>query len=146
MTEAEKVAMPAWTKIVNGLLLVWNLFGLAVFVMAMTVFSSREAMSEAGLNEEQINLTLSTPGWVNIAFGVAVVFGVLGCLALIWKSRLAPPLLAVSMLGVIAQNVYMYLLSDTIRIMGVGVSPVVIAVAVALVPYAVFCKSRGWLK
>jgi hypothetical protein len=145
MNEA-KTVVPRWFTIVSGIFLVWNLFGLAVFAMAMTMFNSREALEKAGLDGRQVELTLSTPTWVNIAFGVAVIFGVLGCIALLMKKKVAVPLLVVSLLGVIAQNTYMYFLSDTVEIMGVGASPLVIAGAIALVPFAIFCASKDWLK
>ncbi|MEM1181700.1 MAG: hypothetical protein AAGM22_25375 [Acidobacteriota bacterium] len=145
MTEVH-VTAPLWVNIVSGAFLLWNLFGLAVFVLAMTKFRKKEALENAGLNEKQIELTLSTPTWVNIAFGIAVIFGVLGCLALVLKMKVAIPLLVLSLLGVIAQNLYTYVLSDTVKHMGVGASPAVIAGAVALVPFALFCASKGWLQ
>ena len=146
MNENASTAVPIWFKIVSWLFLVWNLVGLGVFALAMTVFGDREALAKAGLSEEQIELTLSTPTWVNIAFGVAVVFGTLGCVLLVMKSRLAVPALVVSLLGVLAQNTYMYLLSDTVKVMGVGASPMVIAGAIILVPYALYCAKCEWFK
>lgn len=146
MNDVNGTASPTWVTVVSGLFLVWNLFGLAVFVMAMTKFRERGALEKAGLNEKQIGLTLSTPTWVNIAFGIAVIFGVLGCVALLLKMKLAIPLLIISLLAVLAQNTYMYLLSDTIKHMGVGASPFVIAGAIALIPYALFCASKGWIR
>ncbi len=146
LSKDKTTSAPVWFLVVSGILLLWNLFGLAVFVMAITVFRNREALVDAGLNEEQVELTLSTPTWVNIAFGVAVVFGVLGCVALLMRKKLAIPLLLLSLLGVIAQNTYMYLLSDTVSIMGVGASPMVILVAIALIPFAVLASSKGWIE
>lgn len=77
---------------------------------------------------------------------VAVIFGVLGCIALVMKRRLAIPLLIISLLGVLAQNTHMYLLSDAAGIMGVGASPFVIAGAITLVPFAIFCAHKSWLR
>ena len=90
-------------------------------------------------------MTLSTPRWVNFAFGTAVIFGVLGCVALLLHMTAAIPLLTVSLAGVFAQNIYMYFLSDTVKVMGVGASPFVIVAATAIVPYAIICANNGWL-
>lgn len=144
MNETPVSGTPIWFFIVTSLFLIWNLFGLAVFLAAMTKYRKREALETAGLNEQQIELTLATPTWVNIAFGVAVIFGVLGCVALLFKMPLAVPLLCLSLGGVVAQNMYMYFLSDTVKIMGVGASPFVITGAVALIPYALYCANCGW--
>lgn len=146
MNDSARVTAPRWYSIGSSLFLVWNLFGLVVFIMATTVFRKRESLRTAGLNEEQIDLTLATPAWVNVAFGFAVVFGVAGCLALLLKSRLAVPLLLVSLAGVLVQNTYMYFLSDTIRVMGPGASPFVILGAIALIPYATYGSRNGWLE
>ena len=145
MNSKNGTVAPKWFMIVSAIFLVWNLFGLAVFAMGMTIFKTQEALENSGLNEQQIRLTLSTPTWVNVAFGVAVIFGVLGCIALVVKRRLAIPLLIISLLGVLVQNTYMYFLSDTIEIMGVGASPFVLAGAIALVPFALYCANKGWL-
>lgn len=145
MNEVEKVRAPIWFFIVSILFLIWNLFGLAIFFLAVFVLNNEEALTEAGLNQAQVELTLATPGWVNVAFGVAVIFGVLGSGALVARRKLAIPLLAISLLGVLAQNTHMYLLSDTIETMGVGASPAVIIGAVAAVPFAMFCARKGWL-
>ena len=146
MNEASESITPMWFFIVSALFLIWNVFGLAVFVMAMTKYRKPEALEAAGLSEQQIELTLATPTWVNIAFGVAVVFGVLGCIALLAKMSLAVPLLCISLAGVVVQNTYMYFLSDTVKIMGTGASPFVIAGAIALIPYALYCANSGWFK
>ena len=143
MTEAPESRTPMWFFGVSWFFLAWNLFGLAVFVMAMTQFSTREALEAAGLNEQQVEVTLATPAWVNVAFGAAVIFGVLGCVALLFKMPLAVPLLCLSLAGVILQNTYMYFLSDTVKIMGVGASPFVIMGALVLIPYALYCTKPG---
>jgi len=145
MNEAPATEAPRWFSIISVISLIWNLFGLGVFVMGMAVLNNQEALEKAGLNQQQIDVTLSTPTWVNAAFGVAVIFGVLGCIALVRKRKLAIPLLTISLVGVLAQNAYVYFLSDTVEIMGVGASPLVIAVAIALVPIAVFSGTRNWL-
>jgi len=145
MNETQTTAVPRWFSITCVIFLIWNLFGLAVFGLAMAVFNSQEALEKAGLNQQQIDLTLSTPPWVNVAFGIAVIFGVLGCIALVLKRKFSIPLLIVSLVGVLVQNCYMYFLSDTVEIMGVGASPFVVAGAIALVPFAIFGGAKNWL-
>lgn len=144
--EGGSIRAPIWFYILSVLFLLWNLFGLAVFCLGMFVLNTKEALLNAGLNEAQAELTLSTPTWVNIAFGVAVIFGVLGSVALIATRKLAIPLLAISLLGVLVQNTYTYLLSNVVEVMGVGASPVVIVGAIAVIPFAIFCARKGWLR
>ena len=136
---------PIWYTVSSVVFLVWNLFGFLVFVLTMTVFSSREALEGAELTEEQIELTLSIPIWVNIVFGIAVISGVAGCIGLLFRMRFAVMVLGISLMAVLLQNVYMYLLSDAVKIMGVGASPFVIMGSIALVPFAWYGVQKQWL-
>ena len=74
---------PLGFTLVSALFLLWNLFGLAIFFMTIFLFTSVDVLTDAGLTVEQAEFTLATPAWVNIAFGVAVIIGVLGCFALV---------------------------------------------------------------
>ena len=81
--------VPKWFWIVSVVLLLWNLMGLAVFGIMMSMIGNAEAMTAANLNDEQQALINATPSWVNIAFAVAVIFGVLGCIALLMRRKFA---------------------------------------------------------
>ena len=135
---------PIWFKILGWILLIWNLMGLAVFVTSLALVNNDEAFQNTEFSDAQIELIKSTPTWVNIAFGVAVIFGVLGCIALLLRKSAATPLLVLSLLGVIAQSTYVFLLSNSVELMGVGLSPIVIPVAIALVPFAIYCSKQTW--
>lgn len=138
--------VPIWFFAIGGLFPLWNLFGLAIFLLGIFVLNTKEALLSAGLSDAQADMTLSTPNWVNIAFGVAVVFGVLGSIVLIAKRRIAIPLLAISLFGVLVQNFYTYFLSNVVETMGVGVSPMVIVGSIGVIPIAILCAKKGWLK
>lgn len=146
MNETTTSLIPKWFSISSILLLIWNVLGLIAFVLSLTMLGNREALEKAEFKEEQIDLMLSTPGWVTIAFGVAVIFGVLGCIALVMKKKLAIPLLIISLLGVLAQNAYIFFMSDTVKVMGIGASPLIILAAIALVPFAMHGAKKGWLR
>ena len=139
-------SIPKWFWIVSVVLLLWNLMGLAVFGIMMTMIGNAEAMTAANLNDEQQALINATPSWVNISFAVAVIFGVLGCIALLMRRKFAIPLFVISLLGVLAQNTYVFFMSNTVELMGVGLAPIVITVAILLIPFAIFCAGKGWLR
>lgn len=120
--------------------------GLAVFGLTVAMLNNEELLTQATATEAQVEAISSTPIWVNIAFGVAVIFGVLGSIALLMRRKLAFPLFVISLLGVLAQNAYVFLLSDTVEKMGVGLSPLVIAVAVLIVPLSAAWTKKGWLR
>lgn len=141
---APAVSRPTWFWIVSIIALLWNLMGVAAFVMQMNM--SPDTL--AALPPDQQALYTSFPMWVTIAYAVAVFGGALGCLMLVLKKKLAVPLLVLSLLGVIGQMIYMFLLSDTFKVMGQAamVMPiVVIVVSVLLVLFARLSARRGWL-
>lgn len=144
--ETDPSKVPVWFKIISIVFLIWNIFGLVVFCLMMFVWNTKDALLKAGLNDEQAELTLSTPGWVNVAFAVAVIFGVLGSIALLMKRKIALPLFLISLVGVLAQNSYTYLLSEVIEVMGPGASPFVILGAIAIIPFTISCGKKGWLR
>ncbi len=157
MSDESSVKPPVWYWVLGGFILLWNLFGVFVFaVMVLMVSGNLDIASDqnlANMDEAQRTQTLvtkevilSTPMWANIAFAVAVGFGVLGSIALLMRKRAAVPFFIVSLMGVLTQNLYSYLLSDAVEEMGVGLSPVVILVAIVTVPFALFCTHRGWLR
>ena len=134
---------PKWYFPVSVLALVWNLMGLMAFGMYLSIDQS--AMDAANWTAAQQELFKTTPVWVNAAFGIAVVFGVCGSIALIMRRKPAVPLLAVSLLAVLAQCTWMYFLSDAIKLMGVGLSPFTISISIALAAFAIHCQKKHWL-
>ena len=142
--EATVSATPKWYKSVAILALIWNLMGLAAFFMVMTL--TKEAMDAAGWTAEQQELVNSTPKWVNGAFAVGVICGVLGSIGLIMRKKVAFLLLTFSLVGVLAQCTWIYFLSDAVKVMGVGLSPVTIIVSIALTVLGLRGTQKGWLK
>ena len=137
--------VPTWFWIVAVVALLWNLMGLMMFFVQMTM--SAEALSE--LPEDQQELFKTMPMWVNIAFGAAVVGGTLGSIGLVMRKRWAFPVFIISLLGVLAQQTYFYFLSDTVKIMGIGNMVPTMLVLVVAILLAIFSKkwiSKGWLR
>lgn len=142
MPAASPASRPMWFWIISILALLWNLMGVAAFVMQMSM--SPEAM--AALPESQQELFETRPAWALAAFVVAVFAGVLGSLMLVLKNKLALPLLVLSLLGVIGQMTHMFLLSNTFDVRGqpAMVLPLlIIFIAVFLAWFARLSVRRG---
>lgn len=143
MGEAQAKA-PKWFMPVVVLAFLWNLLGVLAYVMQVSM--TPEMMAE--LPAEQRALYEAMPAWVTGAFALAVFGGALGSLLLILKKGLAVPVLVVSLAAVLVQMSYVFLLSDTIAVMGASsmIMPlVVIAIAIYLVVLGRSAKARGWL-
>lgn len=136
--------VPLWFTIVSWTMVVWNLMGLAAFFAEIT--KSKEALAE--LPEAQQKLYEVIPSWVIVAFAVAVFCGTAGAILLALKSKFSIPVLILSLVGVLAQNYYMFFGSDTAAVMGSAqmvLPAIVVLISIALVPLSLFAKKSNWI-
>lgn len=136
---------PLWFWLACVLMLAWNLMGVKAYVDQVTITSAQlQALSAA----ERTQL-LAMPGWAVAAFAAAVFGGAAGCLLLLLRSRLATPMLVLSLLGVVVQFAHAFLIADAYAVFGPGgmIMPAMIfAGALFLVWLALRARSRGWLR
>ncbi len=140
----DAVQRPMWFWVVSVLGLLWNLVGLSMFYMQMTL----TADAVAALPPEQQQIHAAMPAIAYAFFGIAVVAGVLGSLGLLLKRRWAVPLLLLSLLGVVAQMATAYATTPVWALTGAGgaVFPLVLVVACLLLwLFARKAAARGWI-
>lgn len=135
---------PWWFWVVSVLGLFWNLIGLSMLYVQMTMTPH----AVAALPPEQQQIHAAMPMLAYGFFGIAVVSGVLGSIGLLMKRRWAVPLLMVSLLGVLAQMITAYATTPVWALTGAGgaVFPLLlIVVALLLWLFARKAAARGWL-
>ena len=145
MSDNQSSNVPKWFLIVCVLALIWNLMGVATYVMQVMM----TAEDLAALPEARRALYETTPAWVTAAYAVAVHFGALGSLLLILKRSIAFPVLVLSLLGILAQMTYAFFLSNSFEVLGLGgmILPLmVVLVAIYLVTLARSARTKAWLK
>ena len=134
-----------WTYwVIAFVALVWNLIGLAMFVVQVRLTPEMVAAMPAA--QQQVHAT--TPAWINIAFGVAVVFGVLGSLALLLRKRLAPALFMVSLLAIVVQVAGIFVATPAWQAYGpagLAMPVMLVVIALYLYWYAHKAAAKGWL-
>jgi hypothetical protein len=139
----DRIKAPTWFMVVSGVLLVWNLLGVAAYIAQVTMTPEALAM----LPDEQRQLYETVPVWATAAFAVAVNFGALGCLLLLLKKHLAANVLQLSLLGVIVQMYHSFFMTNSFEVFGPGgmIMPVmVLLIAIYLVTLAAKAKARRW--
>ncbi|SHI88797.1 hypothetical protein [Pseudozobellia thermophila] len=135
---------PAWFWVVSIVALLWNIIGVMAYLA--DAFMSAEAL--AALSQEQQNLYESRPAWVTAAFAFAVWGGLLGSLALLLRKDWALPLFIVSLVGVLAQNVYQFFLSNTFEVLGreaMAFPLLIITTGILLIIFAKWAKKNAFL-
>ncbi len=131
-----------WVIAVAALL--WNLLGTVMFVQQ--VIMTPEAL--AALPEAERAMREAAPGWINIAFGVAVFGGVLGAIGLLLKSRWAVLMFGLSLVGLVVQLASVYALTPAWQATGpagVAMPIVLVLIAIFLWWYARKAAARGWI-
>lgn len=137
-------SIPKSFWIISIAALIWNLMGLSAFFMQ--VMMTPETL--ATLSSEEQALYNATPSWLNLVFGMAVIAGTLGCIALLLRKSMAIPILILSLIAVIFQNAYYLLLTDAMQVYGVTaliMPAMVIIIGAYLIYFARDAQSKAWI-
>lgn len=143
-TSLTTTAEPKWLKTTAIIALIWNLLGIMAFVAHLMMTPAMLAE----LPDAERALYETAPSWLVYAFGLAVIAGTLGCIALVMKKAWAVPLFIASLIGVLAQNTHSFLLSNTFDVYGTSamiMPAMVIVIAFLLVWLAITLKNKAIL-
>lgn len=121
-------------------MLIWNVMGCINFIMQ----NNPDMLSMYRETEQAI--IHARPAWATVGFAFAVFGGTLGCLLLIFRNSIAMYVFIVSLLGVLVTMAHT--LSSGIsfsigELAGIIFMPT--AVAVFLIGYSIFARTKGWL-
>ena len=134
---------PASFWIIGGVALVWNLIGLMLYYMQV---SATPEVLAAAYNEAEYEFIVSIPTWATSAHAIAVTAGVLGCIFLLMRKAWAIPVFIVSLIGIVAQDTYSFVIANGTEVWGtflIALSIVVLVIAVGLVFYSRNAKDQG---
>lgn len=126
--------------------LLWNLMGLASFVMQYMMDVNELAKTDpAGAKA-----FAAMPGWLWLVYAVAVLAGTGGAIALLMRKKAAVPLFLLSLVAVVVQFGYVFLATDLIAAKGVVVAmafPLLIfVIAIIQWRYATAQAAKGVLR
>lgn len=144
MNVAAATSRPTSFWVIAIAALVWNLLGLAMFYLQVNMSPDQLA----AMPPEQRQVYEGTPPWLNIAFGIGVIGGVLGAIALLMKKKWAVMLFLISLIAVLVQMVGAYVATPAWVVYGAAglIMPlVVLAIALFLWRYSGKAAARGWL-
>jgi len=137
--------LPAWFWLAAVFALLWNLFGLAMFYLSVTMTPEQLAQLPAAQRE----VTEGYPTWLWAVYGLAVVAGTLGSLLLLMRRKLALPVFWLSLVAVVVLFAYSLFPGRMLELMGPAQAlpmPVTVTVvAVLLVWLARKAIARGWM-
>ena len=135
---------PKWLRPVAIVALLWNLLGCVAYLADVTI--SPERLSR--ITAAQQALYAARPSWAVAATATAVWFGAAGCLGLVLQRRWATWPLILSLVGVVAQDLWLFGLSGAAAQAGavaVILQGLVLVIAVGLIALARRATAQGWL-
>jgi len=135
---------PIWFWIVSVLALLWNLSGVANYLMQ--AFATPEML--AAMPEHQREYMEQTPTWVIACFALAVWGGTIGSILLLIRKKSAYLVFVISLVGVIGQVSYSLIFSNAIDVYGPSglVLPIlIVGIGLYLVYFAKKGQMKGWL-
>jgi uncharacterized membrane protein len=134
--------VPVWLKWVSLALLLWSLAGFGAFISQF----SMSADMIAALPQAERDLWTNMPAWAWIAYAIATLSALGGAMGLLMKKAWAVPLYAVSIIGIIVQFSYPFLIARAFTDLAMMVFPIFILV-MAVVQWMLTrnWRAKGWL-
>ncbi|WP_445747308.1 hypothetical protein [Polaribacter sp.] len=139
---SNKPATSFW--VIGVLALIWNALGVMAYLGQKLMTDEMKAMIPA----DQLEIIENTPAWATAAFAIAVWFGLLGCIVLLMRKKLAKLLFIISLVGVLTQLFYNLFLTNAIEVFGNQslIQPLVtVSVSLFLIWHAKKCADDGIL-
>jgi hypothetical protein len=133
---------PGWLRIVALIAILWNLFGVFMYLHSVGVFGD----PMADLDAAQRTAAESIPPAIKGAFAIGTFAGLIGSVGLLLRKRWAWPVLLVSLAGLVVLEGWIVFLSGHREAFGLGVPIMVTVGAILLACLAHHAGQRGWLR
>ncbi|MGI9237481.1 MAG: hypothetical protein ACR2QZ_08790 [Woeseiaceae bacterium] len=146
MIEQDNTGTPLSLWLIGGAALIWNLFGMMVYVM--TVSATPEQLAQQ-YSAAEIAFVQSVPTWATSANAIAVTAGVIGSVLLLMRRSQALPVFIVSLLALVVQNLHSFVVTDVVSVFGMVplyIAATVFVIAIALTLYAYLGQRSGLLR
>jgi len=143
MTTTHKPNLIYW--IIAVIAIIWNAMGVNQYLQQQ--YNTEAFKSQ--YTPEQLELVYNMPSWAIAAFAIAVFAGLLGALALLLRKKVASLLFSISLIAVLIQMIYNFVIINSLETYGPGgvIMPIMILlIAIFLVVYSKNAVTKGWLK
>src|SRR5688500_8850972 len=127
MATASLASVPLWFKLIGLLAVLWNGFGVAMYLSTVGVFGD----PMAGLSEAERAAAASIPAWITAAFAIGTFAGLIGSLGLLLRKAWAVPVLIVSLIALLVMEGWILFLSGMVEVAGLAV-PITVSVGAVL--------------
>ena len=141
MASTVSKSYPGWFRIVAILAVIWNAFGVTMYLSSVGLFGD----PMAGLSEAERAAASSIPDLVIGAFAIGTFAGLIGSVGLLLRRRWAQLLLILSLIALLVLEGWIVFLSGAVEIFGLAVPIMVSTGAILLAWLASHARHQGWL-
>ncbi len=135
-----------WLVAIIGI--VWNGFGAMDYAMTQT--RGDEWLRQMNMSDAMIAYMNAMPWWAMAVWALGTWGGLIGALLLLFRSKLAVPAFAISLVAFLISLVYSYLLSNGVEVMGgpstYVMNAVILTGCIFFLWYARHATARGILR
>jgi hypothetical protein len=142
MATLAAAAAPSWFRIVGWAAVVWNAFGVVMYLSSVGLFGD----PTAGLSAAERAAAESIPASITAAFAIGTFAGLIGSLGLAMAKRWAWPMLLLSLVALVVLEGWIVFLSGHAEAFGLAIPISVTVIAVILAFVAHRARSEGWLR
>jgi hypothetical protein len=135
-------APPAWFRIVALIAILWNAFGVFMYLSSVGLFGD----PLAGLSEAERTMASSIPAWIMAAFAIGTFAGLAGSVGLLLGRRWAWPMLLLSLVALLILEGWIVFVSGAVELHGIAVPATVTVGALFLAWLAYHARQHGWLR
>jgi asparagine N-glycosylation enzyme membrane subunit Stt3 len=137
MTTESSNKTPIWFWIVSAIALLWNAMGVVQYLQQAYETDSFKEMS----TPEQLEMYANLPSWYIAAFALAVFGGVIGCILLLLRKKLAYKVFLISFIAIIVQMSYVTFSLN----MANAMTAMIVVVGGLLLWLSKSATKKGWL-
>ena len=134
----EENKIPTWFWLIAAIMLIWNAMGIFAFISQMSM--TQEAIDALPTAERELHAKY--PMWTKIAFAIAVFGGLLGCIALLLKKKIAKPIFIISFVGIVIQMFHSLLIAKATDVYGPGAAAMP-AMLIVLGAFLIWFSNHG---
>ena len=131
MTISSRTKAPWHLSVIGIIALLWNAMGAVDYFLSQTKNEAYMSM----FTPEQLEFFYSFPSWSVALWAIAVWGGLLGCILLLLRIKLAVNVFLVSLICMVVNTIYIYAFTNGMKVMG---DPFSLAFSAAIFIVAVF--------
>ena len=131
--------------VIGIIALLWNAMGVDAYIQQAYNTERHQAMYP---DPKQLEIVNNLPSWLTAIFAIAVFSGLLGCILMLFKKKMANLFFKLSLFAVSVQTIYNLFINEGKEMYGAFEYSMLISIPIAAIFLMIYSKKsteKGWL-